>query len=217
LVSPRAVFTNAKRANIERGWKTERSSRAHFWFTAEVVVRKTVFERGFFLLRARDFFFLLFFFCSSLSFLVQKSNNHLSPSRLLHSHYIKNARAIIARPSVAQWSYRSNEEEFVCVKYTSFVFSSVNVEETFARFAGKRARHERERTLRFCKIYLSKASRAESVLSIILSNFFPLWICIFSKKFFSFSLLRAARRSSNMYADFPPLLISNNHTTCSPR
>ena len=62
LVSPRAVFTNAKRANIERGWKTERSSRAHFWFTAEVVVRKTVFERGFFLLRARDFFFLLFFF-----------------------------------------------------------------------------------------------------------------------------------------------------------
>ena len=90
--------------------------------------------------RAISFSFCFFFVRLSLSLLVQKSNNHLSPSpsRLLHSHYIKNARAIIARPSVAQWSYRSNEEEFVCVKYTSFVFSSVNVEETFARFAGKR-------------------------------------------------------------------------------
>lgn len=97
--------------------------------------------------RARFLFF--FFFVFSLS-LVQKSNNHLSlsPSRLLHSHYIKNERAIIARPSVAQWSYRSNKEEFVCVKYTSFVFSSVNVEETFARFAGKRPpRESREREL----------------------------------------------------------------------
>ena len=76
----------------------------------------------------------------------------------------------------------------MCVKYTSFVFSSVNVEETFARFAGKRQEAERERTLRFCKIYLSKAC-AESVLSIILSNFFSRSdVDIRLKIFFSFSL-----------------------------
>jgi hypothetical protein len=173
---------------------------------------------------ARAISFPFGFFCSSLSWFKSLTTISLSPSRLLHSHYIKNARAIIARPSVAQWSYRSNKEEFVCVKYTSFVFSSVNVEETFARFAGKRQEAERERTLRFCKIYLSKASRAESVLSIILSNFFLslVLMCVgyasSQKNFFSFSLLcAAARRSSNIYADFPPLLISNNHTTCSPR
>jgi len=47
---------------------------------------------------------------------------------------------------------------------------------------------ERERTLRFCKIYLSKAC-AESVLSIILSNFFSRSdVDIRLKIFFSFSL-----------------------------
>jgi hypothetical protein len=151
-------------------------------------------EDRFLPLRARAisfFFFSPLVFSSSLP-LFQKSNNHLSLSlpRLLHSHYIKNERAIIARPSVAQWSYRSNKEEFVCVKYTSFVFSSVNVEDSFARFAGKRPprANQRERTLRFCKIYLSKAC-AESVLSIILSNFFSRSdVDIRLKIFFSFSL-----------------------------
>jgi len=185
-----SVFTNAKRPKIDRGWKTERSNRAHFWFTVEVVVRKTAVSS---FTRARDFFFFfvlpLFFLRLSLWF-KSLTTISLSLPRLLHSHYIKNERAIIARPSVAQWSYRSNEEEFVCVKYTSFVFSSVNVEDSFARCAGKRPPRasQRERTLRFCKIYLSKAC-AESVLSIILSNFFSRSdVDIRLKIFFSFSL-----------------------------